>query len=603
MAAGRYEPNQKRKVFKRAFVYLRPHLRLEAAILGLMVGATLLSLPQPLAVKLLIDEVLGRRNMSLLYVVTLVLLFAFAINAVLTWYLAYLSNLVQQRIQVDVRCKLFDHIHELGPEYYNNVQTGEIMYRVLNDSLSVSGLIATSLSKILTDLLTLVAILSLMLYFDWRLSLVGLASLPVFALTLTRFNGRIRKANFRISQENSWSSAVLAEAIGMLKYTQMFCKQGYMAERFRSRLNLLTDASVNATMIGTAAGLVSGFFAFAGPLSVLVYGSVRVIHGDLSTGTLVAFYSYIVQLYGPIGSLANINAEVQSAYAGLSRVFEILDTRPRVMESADPLKISDSRGALEFKDVSFTYPGRESVLRGITFRVEPGEKVAFVGQSGAGKSTIVDLLSRFYDPIDGAVLFDGQDLRDLELKSLRRQIAIVSQDTFLFDDSLFDNIAFGGNSPTQGEVEAAAKVANIHDFIVSLPEGYQTLVGERGVRLSGGQRQRIAIARAILRNARVVVLDEATSSVDTIGERMIRDELDRLIEGRTAIIIAHRMSAIQGADRIFVIEDGAIVATGTHEALLGTNPLYRELFFNGDYDALAGGPLYGGVADGAPWKA
>jgi ABC-type multidrug transport system fused ATPase/permease subunit len=255
------------------------------------------------------------------------------------------------------------------------------------------------------------------------------------------------------------------------------------------------------------------------------------------------------------------------------------------MERADPVRLADSRGEVEFKDVNFTYPGRESILRNVSFTVQPGEKVAFVGPSGAGKSTIVDLLSRFYDADEGVVLFDGYDVRDLELKSLRQQIGIVSQDTFLFDDTLYQNIAFGGTSPSQCEVEAAAKVAKIHDFVVSLPEGYQTLVGERGVRLSGGQRQRIAIARAVLCNARVIVLDEATSSVDTIGERMIQDELNHLIEGRTAIIIAHRMSAIQGTDRIFLLDEGGLSASGTHQALLSSNPLYRELFFNQDHSS------------------
>ena len=549
-----------------------------------MVGTTLLSLPQPIAVKLLIDDVLGGRNVTLLYLILAALLATLGLNSLMSWYLSYLSSLVHQRVLIDVRGKMYDHIHRLGPEYYNHTQTGDIMYRVLNDSAMMSNLIATTLSKILTDFLTLTVILLLMLYFDWRLSLLGLAPLPFFILAISRFNHRIRKVNLDVAQESSCSSAVLAESIAMLKHTQVFRKESYMSRRFRSRLDLLAQASMKAVMTGTASGLTTGFFAFIGPVLVLWYGSLQVIGGAISAGTLVAFYSYLIQVYGPIGNLANINGEIQGAYASLWRVFKVLNMRPAVVEAAHPIKIDEVGGRIEFKDVGFSYPDRGSILKGVSFSIGHGEKVAFVGPSGAGKTTVVDLLCRFYDPTEGVVRFKGHDLRELELKSLRQNISIVSQDTFLFDDTLFENIAFGGDSPTQGDIEAAAKVANIHDFITSLPDGYDTLVGERGVRLSGGQRQRIAIARAVLRNASVIILDEATSSVDSISERLIQEELSHLVAGRTAIIIAHRISAIKDADRIFVLDNGMIAAEGNHQSLLDNSELYRELFLKQCHD-------------------
>ena len=572
------------KIYTRAFRYLTPYWRQEALILCLMLAATLLSLPQPVAVKLLIDEVLVNRNAPLLYLIITGLLACYGLNALVTWLLNLYSNRIHQRIVVDVRGTLYDHIHTLGPEYYQNTQTGDMMHRVLADAVVLGNLVATTLSKIASDLLTMVAILILMTYFDWRLSVMSLASMPAFLLAISRFNHRIRDANAEVAYQSSATSATLAEGISMLKLTQTFGKESFMCGRFRSRLEMFARATVHAAMVGTAAALISGFFAFVGPLAVLSYGSMRVMHGLLSVGTLVAFYSYLAQLYGPIGNLANMNSEIQAAHASLCRVFHVLDLEPEVQEASQAHRLQGRCQTIEFRNVSFDYPGRDGVLRNVSFKIEAGEKVAIVGPSGAGKTTIVDLLCRFYDSSEGVILINGHDIKDLDLKWLRAQIAIVSQDTFLFDDSLAENIAFGASSPTRELVVDAARVANIHSFISTLGDRYETVVGERGVRLSGGQRQRIAIARAVLRNAPLILLDEATSSVDSIGERAIHAELARLIEGKTALIIAHRLSAFRGADRILLLDGGRIIAEGSHTLLLDVSPLYRDLFLKQSYN-------------------
>lgn len=562
----------------RAFGYLKPYARHEVLIFVLMLGGVLLSLPQPLAVKLLVDKVFIEGRTSLLSLIMVGLLLAFGLQALLTWYQNYLSNFIYQRVLVDIRHALFDHLQRLTPNYYHNAQTGDVMSRILNDTVSLSTLIATVLSRVLTDALTLLAILALMFMFDWKLSLLSMLVLPGFIITIVKFNKRVRGANAQIIWQRSRISAFLQEAVTMLKLTQMFTREGHMSERFLTRADKFSEANMNATMTSTAANLVAGFFIFLGPLVVLWYGGLLVINKALTIGSLIAFYSYLGRVYGPMNSLASVNMEVQAALAGIARVFQLLDTTPSVHESSHPTVIERVRGEIEFRNVSFSYPGRPEVLKGISFRIAEGSRIAIVGPSGAGKSTIIDLLYRFYDPAEGGIYLDGCDLKELGIGFLRRQISIVSQDTLLFDTTIYENLAFGKEGVSREDVEEAARIANIHDFIAGLPKGYETIIGERGVKLSGGQKQRIAIARALLRNSRIIVLDEATSSLDSIGERKIQAALEHLITGKTVIIIAHRLSTIQDVERIFALNDGVIIAEGTHPELLQASDLYKDLY-------------------------
>jgi ABC-type multidrug transport system fused ATPase/permease subunit len=570
--------NKNLRLVVRSFSYLRPYARQESLVFLLMISGVLLTLPQPLVTKFLIDDVLTAGHTSLLSVLILVLLGAFALQSLLTWYHNYLANSIYQKVLLDVRRELYDHLQRLTPVYYNTAQTGDSMARVLNDAMSLSTLIATVLSRLLTEGLTLLVILSLMLYFDWKLTLLSLAMLPFFVLSLLKFNKRIRASNEEMAIQRAMITGFLQEAIGMLKLTQMFNKEGFMSGRFLRQGKNSYDANMKAIMVGTKANLLAGVFMFLGPLSVLYIGALHVVHGALTVGSLIAFYAYLGRVYGPINSLAGINVEVQTALAGIGRVFHLLDAQPDVKESPQPKQLAGVSGEIEFRGVSFSYPGRPDVLREVSFTARAGAKIALVGPSGAGKTTVIDLLYRFYDPSAGAIYLDGHDIRDLRLDFLRRQLSIVSQDTFLFDDTIYENLAFGKDGATRDEIEAAAAAADIHDFIKGLPDGYATVIGERGVKLSGGQKQRIAIARAVLRDSRVIVLDEATSSLDSIGERKVQAALEKLVAGKTVIVIAHRFSTIQQADSILALREGQIVAEGTHPELMETSGLYQELY-------------------------
>jgi ABC-type multidrug transport system fused ATPase/permease subunit len=570
--------NKNFRLVSRSFAYLRPYARQEALVFFLMIGGVLLALPQPLVTKLLIDDVLIAGRTSLLSVLVVALLVAFALQSLLTWYHNYLANSIYQKVLLDVRRELYDHLQRLTPGYYNSARTGDSMARILNDTMSLSTLIATVLSRLLTEVLTLSVILAVMLYFDWRLTLLSLAVLPLFVLSVLKFNKRIRAGNEQMALQRALLTAFLQEAIGMLKLTQMFNKEGFMSGRFLVEGKNSYDANMKAVMLGTKANLLAGVFMFLGPLCVLYVGGLHVIAGTLSIGSLIAFYSYLGRVYGPLNSLAGINVEVQTALAGIARVFHLLDKTPEVKESARPRQIGRVTGALEFKNVSFGYAGRPDVLREISFKAPAGSRIALVGPSGAGKTTIIDLLYRFYDPSEGEIYLDGYDIKELKIDFLRRQLSVVSQDTFLFDATIYENLAFGKEGVTRGEIEEAAAAADIHDFIEGLPEGYETFIGERGVKLSGGQKQRIAIARALLRDSRIIVLDEATSSLDSIGERKIQAALARLIAGKTVITIAHRFSTIQHADSILALQEGRIVAEGTHPELLEASGLYQELY-------------------------
>jgi subfamily B ATP-binding cassette protein MsbA len=562
----------------RSFGYLRPYARQEALVFCLMISGVLLALPQPLVTKLLIDDVLIAGHTSLLSVLILALLSAFALQSLLTWYHNYLANSIYQKIMLDVRRELYNHLQRLTPGYYNSARTGDSMARILNDTMSLSTLIATVLSRLLTEVITLSVILAVMLYFDWRLTLLSLAVLPFFVLSVFKFNKRIRASNEQMAFQRAMITAFLQEAIGMLKLTQMFNKESFMSGRFFTQGKNSYEANMNAVMVGTKANLLAGVFMFLGPLSVLYVGGLHVIAGTLSIGSLIAFYSYLGRVYGPLNSLAGINVEVQTALAGIARVFHLLDETPEVKESSRPRQIGQVRGEIEFRNVSFGYAGRPDVLREVSFKATAGSKIALVGPSGAGKSTIIDLLYRFYDPSEGEIYLDGHDIKELKIDFLRRQLSIVSQDTFLFDDTIYQNLAFGKEGATRGEIEEVAVAADIHDFIKGLPEGYETVIGERGVKLSGGQKQRIAVARALLRDSRIIVLDEATSSLDSIGERKIQAALERLIAGKTVFTIAHRFSTIQHADSILALQEGRIVAEGTHPELLEAGGLYQELY-------------------------
>ncbi len=563
---------------RRILSYAKPHWRQLALILLLMFLSTVLSLPQPIVLKLLIDDVLLAKDLTMLHLLLAGLLGLYILQNIVGFGQKYLTSVVGQRLLIDVRREIYDHLQKLSPKFYNNARVGDLLSRTMYDASALQNIASTTLIDLLANMVMLVLISGVIFYMNWRLALVSFVTVPCFAVIILVYNKPIRRASMVVREEIAQVNSRLQENMSGIRLIQAFAQEMHESQRFLARLGKLAKASIRSDVVGWQAGVAGGLVVFLGPLVVLWYGGVEVTRGALTVGSLIAFYSYLGKLYNPTSSLVQIILGLQNIMAGVDRAFALLDTPVDVEEHPDAQVLSRIEGRVEFKEVSFQHEDSDFALKNLSFVAEPGTCMAIVGPSGAGKSTIVDLLCRFYDPMAGSITLDGHGLRDLKLDFLRRQIGIVSQDTFLFNASLKDNIGYGKVDASDKEIVEAAKLAEIHDFILTLPQGYGTVVGERGVKLSGGQKQRIAIARAILRNPRILILDEATSSLDANVEASIRAALEPLMATRTTFIVAHRLSTVRSADRILVLHEGKIVDRGTHWELLQFSNLYQELY-------------------------
>lgn len=498
----------------------------------------------------------------------------------------YLMAYAGQRVLTQLRDEIFDQIHRLTLSYYDKNRAGDVMSRLTNDADTIAQAINSSLVQVIAQMLNLIGFVVAMVLLQPALSVIVLVMLPVMFLVTMWLANRARQAFRQTRAEMGTVNTDLEQSISGVREVQAFSREEENIERFRESNAANRDANVRAVAITSAlrpsldvlgnvtlavvAG-VGGAFALSGqPLA----GSV------VTVGVIVAFIRYVQRVNYPIQVISNLWAQIQSAVAGAERMFEMLDEQPDIVDAPDAVELPPIKGLIEFDDVSFAYNPDEPVLKHISFRVEPGQTVALVGPTGAGKTTIVNLIGRFYDVTDGVVRIDGYDVRQVTRRSLRRQLGIVLQDTVLFSDTVANNIRYGRPEATDEEIEAAAKLALAHDFIQALPEGYNTVLGERGKTLSQGQRQLIAIARAALADPRILLLDEATSSVDTRTERLIQKALTRLLEGRTSIVVAHRLSTIRNADQVLVIQHGEIVERGTHDSLLKAGGVYHDLYMS-----------------------
>jgi ABC-type multidrug transport system fused ATPase/permease subunit len=571
-------PNTRSSKVWRILSYARPYRRQLSLILLCMILSTVLSLPQPIVLKLLIDDVLVTGNLPMLNLLLGGLLGLYILQNVVSFAQRYLSSIVGQRLLIDIRQQIYAHLQRLSPKFYNNAQTGDLLSRTLYDANSLQALASTMLIDLLTNVATLLVISGIIFYMDWRLALVSCATVPAFASVILVFNKRIRRASIVARQETAQVNAHLQENLSGIRLIQAFAREAYEKQRFLGQLRKLARASIHSDIVNWQAGVIGGVIVFIGPLIVLWFGGVQVIRGALTVGSLIAFYSYLGKLYSPTNTLVQMTLGLQGLLAGIDRAFALLDTPIDVEERPDARTLPSVQGLVELKNVSFQHADNGFALQNLSFVAEPGTCIAIVGPSGAGKSTLVNLLCRFYDPLQGSITLDGYDLRDLKLDFLRQQIGVVSQDTFLFNASLQDNIGYGRADATEEEIVEAARMAEIHDFIAGLPQGYDTVVGERGVKLSGGQKQRIAIARAILRDPKILILDEATSSLDANVEASIQAALEPLMASRTTFIVAHRLSTVRNADHILVLDEGRIVDRGTHWELLQLDGLYQELY-------------------------
>lgn len=565
-------------LFCRFYPYLQPYRSRMAASALLVMGTAGINLGMLWVIRRLVDTVLVQRDPAALNMAIAELGALFLCQGALGMGHSYLTASTSQRILADFRTHLFDHLQSLSLSFFAKRRTGELMSRLMNDVGALQSALTEIPIDVAKQLVTLTGGLAILFFMNWRLCVLILFLLPAIVLVARFFGRRLKSLSTGIQDETAHTSTVLEEVVSGIRVVKSFVREDYERERFGAQVRRTLDMVLARARIMAVFVPVITFSTFASAAAVLWYGGTQVIKGTMSPGDLIAFVLYAGLLIGPFGTFARLFSQVKDTQGALERVFEILDTRPEVADAPDARPLPPVEGCVSMQGVSFSYDSRTPVLADITFTARPGELVALVGPSGSGKTTLINLLHRFYDPASGSVTIDGHDLRSITMQSLYGQIALVPQETHLFGGTIRDNIRYGRISASEEKVAAAARAANAHDFITALPGGYDTVVGEKGINLSGGQRQRIAIARAVLKDPRILILDEATSSLDNESELLVQDALDRLMKGRTTFVIAHRLSTIQNADRILVLEKGRIVEEGTHAALLDRKGLYFHFY-------------------------
>jgi len=569
--------------FQRFLALTRPHRWRIGFGIALILAASLLTLPAPWIFKLIIDDALPHHDLRKLGWLLVAFTGLFLLRAWLTLMRNRVLQFSAMRIVCDLRIALFAHLQTLSLRYFDANQTGKLASRITQDTNEVYSLTNGFLINLIADSVTVVGVLGFLFWVEWRLALAVTLVLPLFAINYL-YNRRKMREESRVHRDN-WDKVVgfLQERVAAARVVKSFTREASETSAFASGINADYFNYSNIVMRNTRLSVIADLLGSLGALIVLGYGGWLAVQGAMQVGTLVAFNAYIVFVFPPIVRFVDLAAVFQRANTSLENMWALLDTRPEIADRAGVPALPAIRGEVEFRHVAFDYEleppgaGRPRTLTDVNFVVPAGKVIAIVGPSGSGKSTIVNLVARFYDVAAGCVLVDGRDVRDVTVESLRRQIGIVLQENVLFSGTLEDNIRYGRADATREEVQAAALAANAHEFIEKLPDGYATVVGERGAKLSGGQRQRIAIARAILRDPRILIFDEATSALDTQSERLIQQAMERLMKGRTAFVIAHRLSTIQSADRILVMEQGRLAEQGTHAELLAAGGLYAKL--------------------------
>ncbi|MED3662810.1 ABC transporter ATP-binding protein [Ureibacillus sp. FSL K6-8385] len=557
-------------------------------VLTLIIGVIKFAIPLfiPFLTKIVIDDILlnseltdAERIEQLIYWLGGAIILFFIIRPPVEYYRQYFAQHVSNKVLYDIRKELYVHLQKLSLKFYTNHRAGDIISRFINDVEATKNFVMIGLMNLWLDMTTILIVIGIMISMNWKLTIVAVISLPLFGISVKYFFGRLRALTRIRSQALANLQSYLHERVNGISIVKSFALEEHEQKIFDQENGEFLDKSLDHTRWNAKSFAVVNTITDVAPLLVIGFASYLIIYEQLSVGEMAAFMGYIERLYAPIRRLMNSSTTLTQSIASMDRMFGLMDEEYDVQNKPNAIPLPPVSGKVEFENVNFKYEENGNyVLKNINFTIQPGETAAFVGMSGGGKSTIVSLIPRFYDVTGGSVKIDGFDVRDVDIKSLRSQIGIVLQDNILFSDSVKQNILMGKPDATDEEVIAAAKAANAHDFIMQLPDGYDTKVGERGVKLSGGQKQRIAIARVFLKNPPILVLDEATSALDLESEALIQESLERLASDRTTIIIAHRLSTITHADKIFVIDHGEVVEEGNHESLMAKKGVYHDLF-------------------------
>ncbi len=569
----------RKRLLVRMLMHVKPYLLPMSAGLLFMLVITAVEMTQPLLTKILVDDVIPNSNLRLFAWVVLAIIGIHTFTALFSGIRTFLMGWLGERIVHDLRKEVYRHIQTLSLDFYDQRQTGWIMDRVSADTSNLQRFLSEGFQDFIRDAMTVVVIVAIMFAMNWKLTLVTLVPTPLVVWLTIRFMRTTRRLFHTAWRRRAWMTAVLANVIPGVRVVKAFAQENREAQRFFQRSLDYMNAHVRLARTFSTFSPVTRFVTALGSVFVWGIGGYWVITGQSVTlGTLLAFIAYLWRFYGPVNQLSRFSQTFQRATTSAQRVFDVLDAQPTVKDPVDQTAMGRISGRVEFKNVSFGYELDEPVLKEVSFAVEPGEMVGLVGPSGAGKSTTINLLCRFYDVNGGTIEIDGVDIRTVTLESLHSQIGVVLQEPFLFHGTIAENIAYGKPDATAEEILRSAKAANAHDFVMQFPDGYDTLVGERGQRLSGGERQRISIARAVLKDPRILILDEATSSVDTETEATIQEAIRRLVRGRTTFAIAHRFSTLRCADRLVVLEEGRVVEVGSHQELLAKEDgLFKHL--------------------------
>ena len=566
------------KNYKRLLRYMRPYTKRFILAVFCIIMAAAANLYLPWIIKDMVDKVLTEKDMFMLNVISAGIVITFLVRGIFYYGQSYLVSYIGERVIIDVREVMFKKFQRLPMAYFDKHQTGETMSYITNDVNAIQSALVSQLIEMVTEGSILIGSLVMMVYLDWKLSLLTLVVIPLVGQAMKIFGRKLKRNGTVIQERMADITSLLQESVSSVRVVKTFVREDYEIGRFQKQNLLNFQAAMKNVQLTSLLTPTVEFLAAVSVTFIVWFGGYEVLNGELTAGALIAFLTYAVNLANPVKRLSRVYGNMQKAMAAVDRVFEVIDLPEPLADKPEAKALPEVQGHVVVDHISFGYKPGQLALEDVTLEAKPGQMIAFVGPSGAGKSTIANLLPRFYEINSGSISIDGHDIRDVTIKSLREQIGIVPQETMLFSTTVRENIRYGRLDATDEEVEEAARAANADGFIRDLPQGYDTPIGERGLNLSGGQRQRMAIARAILKNPRILILDEATSALDTESEKVVQAALDKLMVGRTSFVIAHRLSTILNADQIYVIDNGRIKERGTHDELLAKDGLYSYLY-------------------------